>query len=233
MEEFMNKFIKITFSLLATVCVAVCAALFAACGDKNTPDPDNEQGGKTTYSITVTCDDTLVLSIIKVQLKSSDGKLAGESVLTTSGASATSGKAEFKLDSGSYTVNLEPTIKSDILNQYVFNMPEVTAANPSASVELKPIDSVDVTNTVTYTLTLLNPDGTPAADTHVQLCGGPSGSCYPGKTNAEGVAVFNLPAGVYEVHVPSIYIPSGYTFDDSAYKTGENGGEITVSFKNA
>lgn len=205
------------FKRILTIGLALCTLFsliaLTACGDDTTDK-------KTTYTVTVTCENPLTLNGVKVQLKAADGTVAGESNLSN-------GVANIELDAGTYTVVLAERL-SGVLADYTYDSKTVTAENPSVTVAL--VSKMENAEKIDYTVTATLPDGTPVADITVQLCGGPVYVCNTATTNSSGVAVFNVPAGDYEVHIEEIEWPDGYTFDDNKYKMDENGGSITVKF---
>ena len=90
----MNKVMKRSLVLGLILCLILCAALLVAC-DPNTPKDDD----KTTYNVTVTCEDSAALTNVKVQLKNSKGETVAEKPLDQ-------GKATFELEAADYTVTL-------------------------------------------------------------------------------------------------------------------------------
>ena len=79
-------------------------------------------------------------------------------------------------------------------------------------------------NTVTYTVTVVDQDGAPVADTPVQLCVGDL-CLTPRKTGANGVVVFDIEPATYSVKLP-VYDGLVFYFDgDSTELT------ITVTAK--
>ena len=59
----------------------------------------------------------------------------------------------------------------------------------------------------------------------VQFCD--ETTCRIGKTDGNGAAVFEVPAGVeYEVHV--MKVPEGYKEDETVYHTAEGSGEVNI-----
>lgn len=192
---------KNLFKTLALIGVALCLSLgvlaFAACSEK-----EDNNDGEVTYTVTVTCtDNSSILNLLNVQLRDSDGNVVATSKITKASAAATSGTATATLQADTYSVYLVETAGNEGVlaeEELVYAIKTVTKDNKSVTVELA-YDTSD--NKVTYTVTFLNADNTPAANTSVSLCGGPIYSCYPQITGTDGVAVFTLPAGEYEVHV--------------------------------
>lgn len=212
----MKAFFRKTVLLLALV-AAFCIGL-AAC--------DTSQKN-ITYTITADCEDAIILGGVMVQLK--DGTtVAGESKFVN-------GVATFSLPAATYSVDIvEKSGFEGLLADYRWSMATVTSDSPNATITiLSAEEDSDSTEKVTYTLTLLYPDKTPASGVMVQLCGGPLNMCNPKKTDASGVAVFELAAGSYEVHIAAGDWPDGYTFDDTEYTMSAAGGSLTVYLRAA
>ncbi len=89
--------------------------------------------------------------------------------------------------------------------------------------------------TVIYSVVLTYPDGTPVANQIVQLCTaaveGVPGACHPLATDENGMAVFELEADTYELHIEGV--PDGYTFDNTKYTLTAENPSITVSLETA
>lgn len=96
--------------------------------------------------------------------------------------------------------------------------PDVTTADPSANTTEDPSDNTTeepgdnttepVPTTVTYTVTVKNAAGEALANVSVQLC---STVCTPGKTDASGVATFELSEDVYQAQITEAV--EGYVVD--------------------
>ncbi len=212
MKAFFRKF----SAILLAVCTAAALFAIAACGE-NSDNGEKNEDGKVTYTVTVTCEDNpILLTGVKARLSKADGTVAAESELTD-------GKATFELDKGSYTVDLVERI-ADMLSEYVYAQKTVTESTPSVTIEILP--AAETGETVSYTVTVMKPDNTPAAGITVQLCGGPKGMCNTARTNDAGIAVFEIAAGEYEVHITP---PEGFTFDNNQYKMTAEGGSLTVT----
>ena len=219
---------KALFKKLALLALAIVMALcvgLAACDTTEDPpitDDPSEEPQNITYTITAACEDALILGGMKVQLKNGT-TVAGEGTFK-------GGVATFSLPAATYSVDIvERENFEGFLARYRWSMATVTPESPNATITILSVDDDDDSvEKVTYTLTLLYPDNTPAGNVMVQLCGGPSGMCNPKKTDTSGVAVFELAAGTYEVHIAASDWPSGYTFDDTKYTMGAEGGSLTV-----
>lgn len=211
----MKKIFK-TLLIVLSLTFVLGAFAFAACG---------EGDGKVTYTVTLECEDTLILNGINVQVKNSDGTVVGEQGVKN-------GSVSFELDKGTYTVDLVDKAGFEhMLDDYVYANATVTAESPSVTIQILPADAQygDVEK-IAYRVTVLKPDNTPYAGANVQLCGGPLNVCNTATTDDSGVATFSLPAGNYDVHVR---VSDGYTFDDTNCKMGSEGGEITVTLQAA
>lgn len=209
------KFLKKMTGILVLL---VCAlGLLTACTENKPTDT-----GNVTYTIEVVCEDTNILGGLEVQLVNTSGAPAASAPIVN-------GKATFLLPAATYTVNIvtAPGFEG-FLDGYVFNIEMVTATTKSATVTITP--EGEPSDKVSYTVTVLLPDGTPVNDIYAQLCGGPLNVCIRRKTNENGVAQFELDAGNYEVHIDETDWPNGYTFDDTKYTMDAKGGEITVYF---
>lgn len=95
-----------------------------------------------------------------------------------------------------------------------------TSASTSASA------SSEEEETNGYKFTVLYPDGTPVVGVQVQLCKGDDFCLMPVGTNDAGYALVKCDADVYDIHL--LNVPSGYTFDKDAFKTGAAYEEITL-----
>ena len=68
----------------------------------------------------------------------------------------------------------------------------------------------------------------PVAGVTIQLCS--STSCQMGKTDAEGLADFSMPAGeIYDIHV--LKVPEGYEKDDAVYHTEDEKSDVQIQLK--
>ncbi len=220
------KHFKRILVLVCTLCVALGLGLMAACGPDN---PEPAPSSDVTYTVTVTCDNALILSGVKVKMTPEDG--------AETEAALVDGKATFTLPAGTYTASLVETMEG-ILTGYTYAPQTLTATSPSATIALtagSPEGPGDQKEMVDYTLTVQLPDGTPVANLMVQLCGGPVYTCHVAETDANGVASYKLEAGNYEVHIAKEQenYPAEYIFDDTRYTMGSAGGELTVSFETA
>lgn len=228
MKAFLKRFALPMLALVMALCVGL-----AAC-DNEVKDPAN--GGDTTqdpqnitYTITAECEDN-ILGGVKVQIKDGTAVVA-ESNLKN-------GVATFSLPAATYTVDIaEKAGFEGFLAEFRWSTVTVTSEAPNATItiisaEKETGNNNDDENKVTYTLTVLLPNGTPVSGIDVQLCGGLTAySCHLKTTDANGVAVFKLEPAEYEVHIDSC--PTSYTFDNTEHKTNATGGNITIYLKAA
>lgn len=214
----MKKKIVKVFALLFSFCFALGALALSACG--------NDEGGNVTYTVMVSCEESLILGGLNVQIKDESGKVAGEQGIKN-------GAASFTLAKGTYSVGLtEKAGFEHALDYYIYNVVTVTADAPSVTLELLPAEAqYEGQEKIEYRIKVVLPDNTPVPDVMVQLCGGPMNVCNNATADKDGVATFSLPAGNYDIHVESML--DGYTFDNTQYKADSAGGEIVVRFKAA
>lgn len=201
------------FALLLSLCAAIGVFALSACGD--------EKDETATYTVTLTCENALVFGGLNVRMTAEDGTVAAEK-----SAAAT---VTFSLKKGTYKADLsfKKGFDETLLENYTYAPATLTAEKLSATIAIVPAE--EAPKTIAYTVKVLKPDGTPAADVGVQLCGGPENAyaCHDGKTDASGVASFELPAGNYDVHIDAP--PTGFAFNNNAYKMTDKGGTLEVS----
>lgn len=217
----MKPIFKKLISLGLILCALFSLTLFAACGE-----PDEGDDGTAVYTVTLSCEqNSTIVKGFTVQLRKADGSVAAEA------RPEADGKVSFTLEKGDYSVNLVALdqFKDMIMSSYSYPQVQVTAAQPNATVKIVPLE--DETNPVTYTLTVLLPGGSPAANLDVQLCGGPKGMCNPARTGADGKVVYHLAAGEYEVHIDTP--PAGCKFSNTQYKMTEAGNTLTITLEAA
>jgi hypothetical protein len=103
---------------------------------------------------------------------------------------------------------------------------ESPSASESVSESASESESVD-DGLVAYTVTVLYPDGTPAAGVYVQMCQGTSCQ-FPQPTDENGVfTVRQVPANDWEVKLPQL--PQGYTTSAKSFTfDGNNAVTITL-----
>lgn len=78
-----------------------------------------------------------------------------------------------------------------------------------------------------YTVSVINVLGNPVPDINVQFCS--EEECMLTKTDANGLAVFEVPEGKYTAHL--LKIPEGYNRDDTEYEVPEKYGMIQIVLK--
>ncbi len=236
----MKPIFKKLVSLGLVLCTAFSLATFAACGGSDDEGggsvidgPGGSQNGnedtdsaKTVYTVTISCEqNSTIAKGFTVQLKKADGSVAAEA------QPGADGKVSFTLEKGDYSVNLIALeqFKDMIMSNYSYPQMQVTATKPNVTVQVVPIE--DTVDPVTYTLTVLLPNGSPAANLDVQLCGGPKGMCNPARTGADGKVVYHLAAGEYEVHIDTP--PAGSKFNNAQYKMTEESNTLTITLSAA
>lgn len=79
---------------------------------------------------------------------------------------------------------------------------------------------------VTYTVTVVDEGGNPIVGALVQMC---LETCYPGATNASGVAEFSLLEDDYKVSFVSM--PEGYTADAEEFYFEAGSYDLTITLK--
>ena len=80
-----------------------------------------------------------------------------------------------------------------------------------------------------YQVLCLDEDGNPVEGAMIQFCS--DEMCQMGKTDEEGIAVFDSAPGHYTVHL--LKPPVGYAKDSTEYEAPELGGEVTIVLKAA
>lgn len=78
-----------------------------------------------------------------------------------------------------------------------------------------------------YQVKVVDPRGEPVPDVMVQFCS--ETECVLEKTDAEGVAVFDMPAGEYTIHL--LKVPDGYAEDDTEYPAPAAPETVTLTLK--
>ena len=115
-----------SLSRFISLCAAVLCALglFAACNN------NDRQSEPVHYTVTVVCEDELILSGLEVELYTENGSLAARSPIAD-------GKAQFSLPAAIYTVRVAPMSGFEtILDGYNVNSAVVTATTSAATVQL-------------------------------------------------------------------------------------------------
>ena len=213
-----NIFKKILYLGLLLSLVLGVSSIAAACTgeDQNDDQP-------ITYTVSVTCDDPIILSTVKVQLSKDDAA-------ATEAKSLTKGSVSFELTKGTYTVDITGA------TGYEYEKTTLTAENPTATIALVPEGTLSDNgkDKVSYTVTVTLPGNTPIANLVVQLRvpAKDGGKSYPAMTNSAGVATFSLPAATYEVHIDEnqTTYPKLYTFDNAKYTVSATVHSVTVVF---
>ncbi len=211
------KKILLTLVIL-TIALSISLSLIAC---DNTNNDDNK--GNVTYTITINCNDVVLLDTVSVKLLDSNGNAVTESVYLDKDH-----KATFSLKPSVYKVAVEGPLSDyeDIEETLV----TPTSLNAIVMLTKKGVIHNDK-DKVIYKITLTMPSGEPVANETVQLCTSAEagGLCHTEQTDANGVATFDLSPDNYEVHV--LKCPDGYTFDDKEYKVTAEQREITVQYK--
>ena len=104
-------------------------------------------------------------------------------------------------------------------------VPAVTVAQTEAPEETEaPADD----STAGYKVTVVDEEGNPIAGAMVQIC---MDTCYPGVTDASGVATFAVEEADYKVSFLSL--PSGYTYstEEQEFYFEDGSTEITLTLK--
>ena len=97
-----------------------------------------------------------------------------------------------------------------------------TAAEPEEATAA--MTEADTADTAVYRVNIADEEG-PIEEVMVQFCD--ETTCRIGKTDGNGAAVFEVPAGVeYEVHV--MKVPEGYKEDETVYHTAEGSREVNI-----
>lgn len=80
-----------------------------------------------------------------------------------------------------------------------------------------------------YQVICVDEDGRPVQGAMIQFCS--DEMCRMGKTDKDGIAVFDGAPGHYVVHL--LRAPAGFAPDDTEYEAPEPGGDITITLKAA
>lgn len=209
---------KIFLTLIILTLATAVALSFIAC-DKT----DNDNDGKVTYSVTINCDDSVLLDILSVKLLDTNGNAVAEEYLDTNH------KATFSLAPAVYKVVLNGPLSDYEDIPETFMSP--TSLNATINLTKKGSENNN-SNKVTYKVTVKSVDGELLPNVNVQLCALASegGMCYQMTTDENGVATFELAPSTYELHILENQWPAGSTFDNSAFMVYANEREITVQF---
>ncbi|MDE7394574.1 MAG: hypothetical protein K2M95_00425 [Clostridiales bacterium] len=189
------------FAILLALCIACSAGVLAACGDKN--------DGAVTYTVTVLKDDNTAASGVRVAVKK------GSATFENKNTDA-NGKVSFALASDTYTIAL-----SKLPEHYELPADAdltLTPQKTSLTVTLAPKNS--------YTINLINPDGTPfTAQTDgldVVVCTLTGNCLEPVAPDANGTAVKEVEKGDYHVKIEGLQAGYIYERDADGYYTGSN-----------
>lgn len=213
----MTKLLKRLSLLVLTLCVGL-GVICAACSCE--PKEEN-----ASYEVTITYESNpSLLATLTVELYDSSNKLVASKQLS----SADSGKATFSLPAQDLTVKLKGLDESS----YSYTAGKLSKTSLKCSIAITdkaPQGGED--ETVEYRIVVLikNADGTetPVAGARVQVCIGEE--CrIPVAADENGVAVMQLPADVWSIHLMEGSYPDGYTFDNEKYQTTAKGGEFKV-----
>lgn len=189
---------RLLIPVILALLLAACFCLFVACDGPI----DNDA---VKYTVTVKTDATTPASGVKVQIKTGSGVTFDEIKTTNS-----DGKVEFELVAGNYEVLL-----TDLPEHY--SVPDgkitMTADNRNVTVTLEKV--------FTYTVKLVNPDGTPftAARVGVGICKFGENCLEPVAADENGIAVIEADPANYYVHIPDLDPRYRYEFGEEDYYT--------------
>ena len=117
---------------------------------------------------------------------------------------------------GAYLDKYESALESLLQGESAADIPVDDAANAIAE-----------NQDVLYNVYVTDENG-PVAGVIIQFCS--STSCQMGKTGAEGLTGFTMPAGeIYDIHV--LKAPEGYEKDDTVYHTEDGKSEVQIQLK--
>lgn len=205
----MNKTLKKLLIFGLSLCLILCGA---AC-------TGNTENNKTVYTVTVTCEESEVLSNVKVQIKKADGSSAGESGLTN-------GKATFELETASYTATL-----TGVPEDYTFTEGNLSGTSTACTIAITKKAAQPADKTYSGKVTVQLPDGTAVKNIKVWLTD-EKGNASSATTDENGVASFTLKNGVYSVRIEADVWPNGFTFDDEKFTltVKDADAQVTVKF---
>ena len=189
--------------IAALLCTALGVTLLAACNKDECID----------YTITVTCDESDVLSAVKVKL------ISPSNATTEPQALDDEHRAVFHLAPAVYLVELEGA------DGYAYPETTVDSLIPRATVAL-----TEVVATRTLSLAVNFPDGTAATGLEVKLIS-EDGDAFSMTTGSTGVAKFTkLPLLPFAVHIDTAQenFPAGFDFDDAQYTVNATATSKTV-----
>lgn len=117
---------------------------------------------------------------------------------------------------GAYVDQYESALESLLQGKAAADIPVEDAVNAIAE-----------NQDIVYDVYVSDENG-PVAGVTIQLCS--STSCQMGKTDAEGLADFSVPAGeIYDIHV--LKVPEGYEKDDAVYHTEDEKSDVQIQLK--
>lgn len=99
---------------------------------------------------------------------------------------------------------------------------DVSASQPADESET-PSGGEENDGTVTYTITVVDADGSPIAGALVQIC---KEACIPGATDENGVAQFTVAEDEYKVSF--VMLPEGYTAEAENFYFEDGSHELTI-----
>lgn len=103
---------------------------------------------------------------------------------------------------------------------------ETTTKVQETTTDKKAEETTADNSKVKYTVKVVDESGNPIAGAMVQLC---KDSCFPSKTNDQGVAEFLLPEDEYKASF--LTMPSGYTSDETNFYFDKGSKDMTITLK--
>lgn len=136
--------------------------------------------------------------------------------------------ADFDLVPGEYDVTLK-----NVPSAYFVEPQTQHVTDTQRNVVFAISKEATVTEQITYSVTVLYPDGRPAEGIAVEFCTTPGQvgaveTCRTAApTNADGTTSIELPKYGYDIHINDC--PDGYAFDRERYKVTPSAPSVTVS----